>query len=111
MHLSDSSDRSHGNYGHRFELGFSLCNPDAAPRTVRLRFASHKTGPVDEPSQTWNGPVRVDGAVIDVSTRPTAPSQTLGTWPIEPGACRPLAIGFYVPGLITGGQQLVFESI
>ncbi len=111
VHLSDSSERSHGNYGHRYTLDLSLCNAGDAARMVRIRFVSHKTGVVDEPSQTWNGPVRVDGAVLDVSTRPTAPSFTLGTWEIDPRGCRAVPVAFYVPGLITGGQQLVLESL
>jgi hypothetical protein len=111
MHLDDSSERSHGNYGHRFVLDFSLCNPGATTRSVRLRFVSHKTGAVDEPSQTWNGPVRVDGVVQDVSTRPTAPSHEMGVYMVEADGCRVVPVELYVPGLITAGQQLVFESI
>lgn len=109
VRLSDSSEKSYGNYGMQYDLTLSLCAPDE-PRTVGVVFGSNYTNDVDQPSFTWNGPVRVGSEIVGVYTRPTAPSTELAEVTVSAGACVELPIEFLVPGLITGGQQLVLES-
>lgn len=109
MHLSDSSDESFGNYGMSYSVRFRLCAEDGS-RTVGLRFGSNFVDDVDVPSFTWGGPLRINGKVVDVTTRPTAPSVPLSEHFVPAGGCSEVLIDFVVPGLITGGQQLVLES-
>ncbi|MFC9343925.1 DUF3370 family protein [Streptomyces sp. NPDC057020] len=114
--LSDSSQRSWGNYGARYSVDLDLRNPSSQSRTVRLVFGSNVTGPTDVPGNTWNGAVAVsvDGAAPQIQTvyvRPTAPRNTIGTYTLAPGATRSVGLDFIVPGLITAGSQLLLESI
>ena len=109
VNLSDSSDESFGNYGMRYALQIRLCAADAQ-RTVAIRFGSNFTADSDTPSFTWNGPARVDGEIVDIYTTPTSPSVELAQRVIAPDTCIDVALELVVPGLITGGQQLVLES-
>jgi len=109
MHLADASARSYGNYGVIYTLHLSLCAA-SGDRTVAVRLGSNFTATSDDPSFTWNGPVRVDGSVVDVYTTPTAPSVELVERIVAEGECAEVSIELPVPGLITAGQQLVLES-
>lgn len=114
--LSDSSQRSWGNYGARYSIELALRNPSAQPRTVRLVFGSNVTGSTDVPGNTWNGAmaVSVDGATPQLRTayvRPTVPRDIIGTYALPAGATRTVALDFVVPGLITAGSQVLLESV
>lgn len=111
MHLSDSADRSHGNYGHKYEVTLQLNNPSSTSRNVRVSFASNFIAPQNRPSFTYNGPVRFNGQIKDIFTTPTDPKEELGTLTIGANASKTISIEFYVPGLITAGQQLILESL
>lgn len=106
--LSDSSDESFGNYGMAYDLELQLCADEA--RTVAVRFGSNFVADEDTPSFTWAGPMQVLDTLVDVLTRPTAPSMQLAEQTIDAGSCAVVELDFVVPGLITGGQQLVLES-
>lgn len=108
VNLSDSSDESFGNYGMAYDLQLRLCADEA--RTVGLRFGSNFVADEDTPSFTWAGPVRVVLELLDVLTTPSTPSMDLGERTIGAGSCIVTDVNFVVPGLITGGQQLVLES-
>jgi len=108
MRLADSSEKSYGNYGMSYAVTLNLCSE--APRTVRIGFASNFTSEGDSPTFTWNGPIEVDGAVVDVYTRPTDPQQDLTTVSLPGGDCQDVALRLLVPGLITAGQQIILES-
>ncbi len=108
VNLSDSSDESFGNYGMAYDLQLRLCADE--DRTVGLRFGSNFVALEDTPSFTWAGPLRVNRELVDVLTTPTAASMDLGEWTIRAGSCIVTDVNFVVPGLITGGQQLVLES-
>ncbi|MFD7569980.1 DUF3370 family protein [Streptomyces sp. NPDC059810] len=87
--LSDSSQRSWGNYGARYSVDLDLRNPSSQQRTVRLVFGSNVTGPTDVPGNTWNEAlaVSIDGAAPQIQTvyvRPTAPRDTIGTYTLAP---------------------------
>ncbi|MFB7299213.1 DUF3370 family protein [Streptomyces rubiginosohelvolus] len=114
--LSDSSQRSWGNYGARYSIELALRNPGTQPRTARLVFGSNVTGSTDVPGNTWNGAmaVSVDGAAPQIQTayvRPTVPRDTIGTYTLPAGATRTVTLDFVVPGLITAGSQLLLESV
>ncbi|MER5967597.1 DUF3370 family protein [Streptomyces sp. NPDC002057] len=114
--LRDSSQRSWGNYGARYDIDLVLRNPSAQARKVRVTFGSNVTGTQDVPGNTWNGALAttLDGGARQVQTvyvRPTAPRDTLGEYPVPALGQRSLRLEFYVPGLITAGSQILFESI
>ncbi|MFF3890385.1 DUF3370 family protein [Streptomyces sp. NPDC001914] len=114
--LTDSSQRSWGNYGSWYNIDLLLRNNGAESRTVQLTFGSNVTGTTDVPGNTWNGAVAVsvDNAPEDIVTtyvRPTVPRDTLQTVTVATGQSRAVSLRFLVPGLITAGSQLLLESI
>ncbi|MFE1231067.1 DUF3370 family protein [Streptomyces sp. NPDC058745] len=114
--LADSSQRSWGNYGARYDLDFALINTSSQARTVRVTFGSNVTGTQDVPGNTWNGAMAVsaDGGPQEIQTiyvRPTVPRDTIGQYTIPANGQRSLQLAFYVPGLITAGSQLLLESV
>ncbi|MEU5388891.1 DUF3370 family protein [Kitasatospora cineracea] len=114
--LSDSSQRSWGNYGMRYAVRARLTNPSAEGRTAVLTFGSNVTAATDVPGDTWNGAasVRVDGGAARIATlyvRPTVPRCEIGRYVLAPGASTLVELEFEVPGLITAGSQLLFESV
>ena len=108
MSLSGSSSQSYGNYGHRYRVIFRLQNNNSFSKTVRLYFASNSVNAAQS-NATWNGPVKMNGSVINVYTRLNAPRQQLSSWTVPPGTFN-VNLEFYVPGLITANQQLIFET-
>jgi Protein of unknown function (DUF3370) len=111
MRLSDSSDRTHGNYAHKYAVTLALSNTSSSARTVRLSIGSNVTGTVDTPSFTYNGPLTLNGTLKNVYLKPTAPKQVLATWTINANSSFNGSITLFVPGLITVNQQLILESI
>ncbi len=111
MRLSDSSDRTHGNYAHKYTVTLALRNNSSSARTVRLSIGSNVTGSVDTPSFTYNGPLTLNGTLKNVYLRPTAPKQVLATWTVNANSSFNGSITLFVPGLITVNQQLILESI
>ncbi|MFI0724168.1 DUF3370 family protein [Streptomyces sp. NPDC021224] len=114
--LSDSSQRSWGNYGMRYAVRLQLANPSQNARTVALTFGSNVTAATDVPGDTWNGAatLTVDGGTPQLTTvyvRPTAPRCPLGTFLLPPGGRTLVELDFEVPGLITAGSQLLLESV
>jgi hypothetical protein len=108
MSLADSAPRTFGNYGHRYDVKIQLRGAAGSTRRVRVWFASSATEA--EVSATYHGPMRVNGTVVTVRTTPQQPRTALGTFNVPPAGMW-LALSFYVPGLITVGQQIVLESI
>lgn len=108
--LSDSAERTWGNYGHHYALVFELRNAGAAARSVELVLGSLLTAAVDQPSFTWSAPIEVgplgEATIVTSWTTPTQPLDSLGTWEIAAGEDLQLRFEVYVPGLITAGQQL-----
>ncbi|GAA4981832.1 DUF3370 family protein [Kitasatospora paranensis] len=114
--LSDSSQRSWGNYGMRYAIRTRLTNSSAQTRTVVLTFASNVTGTTDVPGDTWNGAaaVSVNGGspqIITLYVRPTVPRCEIGRYTLPAGSSTLVELDFEVPGLITAGSQLLLESI
>ncbi|MFF2815292.1 hypothetical protein ACFVT9_07090 [Kitasatospora cineracea] len=104
------------NYGMRYAVRARLTNPSAEGRTAVLTFGSDVTAATDVPGDTWNGAasVRVDGGAARIATlyvRPTVPRCEIGRYVLAPGASTLVELEFEVPGLITAGSQLLFESV
>ncbi len=110
MTLVDASPETWGNYGHRYDLTFSVTNPTGRPRTVTLQLASQYTAAQDVPSFTWNAPMLVDGDLVTAFTTPTDPGARLATRVLQPGETVEITLETYVPGLITSGQHLILSA-
>ncbi len=111
MRLSDSADRTNANYGHKYDVTLELRNPSNTVRKVRLSFASNLTNPQNRPSFTYNGPIQVNNNVKDIFTTPADPTELLDTFTINASTSLSVRLQFFIPGLITIGQQLLLESI
>lgn len=109
MHLSDSTTRTFGNFGHKYDITLRLNNKSGTARRVRLSFGSSASSP--SLSRTYSGPVLVNGTQINIFTTPTDPKDELKTVTISPNSSVDIQLAFFVPGLITIPQQLILESI
>ena len=109
IRLSDSARRTFGNYGHKYDLTIVLNNSSTSARRIRLSFASNDTSaPV---GSLYNGPIRLNNQIKDILNTPTNPKDVLETFEVPANNSTNITIQFYVPGLITIGQQLILESI
>jgi hypothetical protein len=108
MTMSGASSKTYGNYGHKYSVTFRLQNNNSVTKTVKLYFASNSVD-ATKSNATWNGPIKMNGSVVNVYTRLNAPRQQLSTWSVPPGLFN-VTLEFYVPGLITANQQLIFET-
>lgn len=107
MSLTGASSKTYGNYGHKYNIILHLHNNNSSSKTVKLYFGSNSVNAAQS-NATWNGAIQLNGSVVDVYTKLNAPRQQLSTWTIPPGLFN-ATINFYVPGLITANQQLIFE--
>jgi hypothetical protein len=109
--LSDSADRTYGNYGHKYDVGLRLFNTSATTRRVRLSFASSFTAATNSPSFTFNSAALLTGAKVDLFTTPTQPRQVLATYTLAPGSHQDARLLTFIAGLGVTNQQLVLETI
>jgi Tfp pilus assembly major pilin PilA len=107
MTMSGASSKTYGNYGHKYAVKFALANNNGVNKTVKLYFASNAVD-ATKSNTTWNGPIKMNGSVINVYTKLNAPRQQLSAWTVPPGQFN-VTLNFFVPGLITTNQQLIFE--
>ncbi|MFD2285933.1 DUF3370 family protein [Pedobacter petrophilus] len=108
MNLTGSSSSSYGNYGHKYSVKFHLFNNNSSVKTVKFYFASNSVNAAQS-NATWNGQVKLNGAAFDVYTQLNNPRKQLATWTIPTGTFD-ATLEFYVPGLITSNQQIIFET-
>ncbi len=108
--LNGASQNTYGNYGHKYSITLQLTNPNSTAKTVSLSFASNFTSTTNSPSFTYNGPIYLNGTLKNIYTTPTQPKQMLSTWNIPANSNFNATLSFYVPGLITTGQQLILEQ-
>ncbi len=108
--LDDSAERTWGNYGHRYDVTLVLRNASAEARRVRVFFASNVVGSSDSPSFTWNAPLRVNGELRTLWTRPTQPRQLLVEVTVPAGGEVPVRIETVVPGLVTANAHLLLHA-
>lgn len=109
--LSDSTSRSYGNYGHKYDVTLRLSNAHATARSVRLSFASSFTAATDTPSFTFNSAATLNGSAVTLWTTPTRPRQVLGTYTVPANGSVDLRLSTFIAGLGTANQQLVVEVL
>ena len=109
--LPDSTSRSYGNYGHKYDVTLRLANGQAAAKTVRVSFASSFTAGSNTPSFTFNSPATLNGAAVTLWTTPTQPRQVLGTYTVPAGGSTDVRLTTFIAGLGTANQQLVVEVL
>jgi hypothetical protein len=109
MHLSDSTTKSFGNYGHKYDVTLRLNNQSSTARRVRLSFGSSANNP--SLSRTYSGPVLVNGTQINIFTTPTDSKDELKIVTIDPNCSVDIQLVLFVPGLITIPQQLILETV
>ncbi|AFD07728.1 hypothetical protein Solca_2694 [Solitalea canadensis DSM 3403] len=100
--------KSYGNYGHKYNVKFHLYNNNSTNKTVKLYLASNSVD-ATKTNATWNGAIKMNGSVVNVYTTLNAPRQQRSTWTVPPGLFN-VTLDFYVPGMITSNQQLIFET-
>lgn len=108
MFMNQSSSKTYANYGHKYDITFNLKNQGTTARTVKLFLASN-TVKTTSTSLTFNCPIKVNNVVKNVSTRFNVPKQQLESFSVPPGGST-VNIQFFMPGLVSAGQQLIFES-
>jgi hypothetical protein len=106
MRLAQAASQTYGNYGHYYKVTCNITNSGTTARNVKMYFASNVTGTGS--SATWNGPVRNNGSVFNVYTTVSSPRQQLASWTVNPGTFVH-TLEFYVPGLITTNQQIIYQ--
>ncbi len=109
--LSDSADRTYGNYGHKFDNTFRLFNTTTLSRMVRLSFASSFTATSNTPSFTFSTPATINGVNFDVWTTPTRPKQVIGNYTIAANGSIDLRLTMFIAGLGVANQQVIVETI
>ena len=109
--LSDSADRTYGNYGHKFDTTLRLFNTTASARNVRVSFASSYTAATNTPSFTFSTPASFNGAKFDLWTTPTQPRQVIGTYAVGANSYFDARLALFVAGLGVTNQQLIVETI
>ncbi len=109
--LSDSSTRTYGNYGHKYDVTLRLRNPHASARTARVSFASSFTNSVNTPSFTFNSAATLNGAPITLWTTPTQPRQLLGSYTVPANGTVDVRLTTFIAGLGVSNQQLVVEAL
>jgi Protein of unknown function (DUF3370) len=109
--LADSTSRSYGNYGHKFDVTLRLQNGNSTAKTVRVSFASSFTNTVNTPSFTFNSAATLNGAALTLWTTPTQPRQVLGTYTVPAGGSSDVRLATFIAGLGVSNQQLVVEVL
>lgn len=109
--LPDSSSRTYGNYGHKFDVTLRLSNAHAAAKSVRLSFGSSFTNTVNTPSFTFNSAATLNGAPITLWTTPTQPKQLLGTYTVPANGSVDVRLTTFIAGLGVSNQQLIVEVL
>jgi hypothetical protein len=106
MTLNQAASQTYGNYGHYYRVTCNIVNSGTTSRNVKMYFASNVTGTGS--NATWNGAVRNNGTVFNVYTTVSNPRQQLASWTVNPGTFVH-TLEFYVPGLITTNQQIIYQ--
>jgi hypothetical protein len=108
--LGDSSLRSQGNYGREYTIMLNVANPNPAPQTVRVWFASN--GITANRTLLYNGAVSFNNAIQQVITTPSRPRQQLTSTPllVKPQSTLTIPLRFFIPGLSSAGKAIIVET-
>ena len=113
MRLSDSSPRHYGDYGLEFYQRFVIRNTSSRTRKVRFFIASNnhaQNSGVRSDQLTYNGAVKLNGAIKTVAIRGDNPKTKLAEWNIPANSTFNATLEGYFPGLLTVGQQIILET-
>ncbi len=108
MSYTGSSAFTYGNYGHKYSVKFRLLNKNTGTKTVKFYMASNTTN-ATQSNATWNSAIKLNNDIIDVYVKLNDPRQLLRTFTVPTGQFD-VNLEFYIPGLISANQQLIFET-
>ena len=105
--IDESSTFTWGNYGFYYNIVLNLLNDSNRGRNVKVYLATNQAGS-NAASFFFHAPVRAAGQLIDVFNTGGAPRTVIFDGVVS-GTEQAVPIQFYVPGLISAGQQLIVE--
>jgi hypothetical protein len=110
-----NATRSYGNYGHYYDITFKIINTQARSRNVALSFAFNSPD-ASKPNARFVGAMKVKvgnnaETTVPVMVRLNDPRKSLANFTVGASISQTVKIRFYVPGLITAGNQLIIESL
>jgi hypothetical protein len=111
----NNASRSYGNYGHYYDVTLKFINPVARTRNMAVSFAFN-TPDATLPNARYVGAIKVKvGAnaetTVQVLNRLNNPRKNLANFTVAANNSQTIKIRFYVPGLITAGNQLIVEAL
>jgi Protein of unknown function (DUF3370) len=110
VRLKYASQRSYGNYGFYYDVLFHLQNNSSVTKSVNVYFACNSnTINAAASNGTWNARIKLNSTGMDVYNQANNPRKKIATLNI-PAGTTDMTLQFYVPGLITANQQLIFEN-
>ena len=109
--LSDSTTRTYGNYGHKFDTTLRLFNTSGSDRSVRISIAGSLTGTSNTPSFTLSTPASLNGVNFAVYLTPTQPRQVIGSYTVPANGFFDARLAMFVAGLGVANQQLIVETL
>lgn len=108
MVMRKAASKSYGNYGHYYKVICNITNTGTTSRNVKFYFASNAVGGTDPNMLLWNGPINSNGAIVPVYNIASKPRQEIASWTVDPGTFVH-TLEFFVPGLITSNQQIIYQ--
>jgi hypothetical protein len=110
-----NSTRTWGNYGHYYDISLNLVNSATIVRNIKINMAFNAPDPT-KPNARFVGYAKVKDATlpevgVDIKIRLNDPKANLLTTTVPANSSKIVKIRFYVPGLITAGNQLIVEAL
>lgn len=107
--IDNASSYSYGNYGHYYDFNLKINNNAGRQRRVRVWLATNQAGS-SAASFFFHAPVRTYGQLKEVFNTGSSPRTLLLDTRFSWNTLN-VPIQFYVPGLISAGQQIVVEVL
>jgi hypothetical protein len=110
-----NATRSYGNYGHYYDVTLKFINTQARIRNMALSFAFN-TPDASKQNARFVGAMKVkvgtnNETTVPVMVRLNDPRKNLASFTVGANTSQTVKIRFYVPGLITAGNQLIVEAL
>lgn len=110
----NNASRTYGNYGHYYDVTLKLINPTTRIRNMAISFAFNSPD-LTKQNARYAGPVKVKvgsnaETTVQVLNRLNNPRKNLANFTVAANNSETIKIRFYVPGLITAGNQLIVEA-
>lgn len=107
--INNASSYSYGNYGHYYNFNLKINNHASRQRHVRVWLATNQAGS-NAASFFFHAPIRTYGSLREVFNTGSSPKTLLLDTRFSWNTLN-VPIQFYVPGLISAGQQIVVEVL